>query len=95
MWSRQSSSSWESISEMLALAVNSKPTEALRNTSAGIQSLATLKESVRIGCDGEHLEMIFGEHDDRVFEKRGMEEGSSGEEGKGILKQVSVSTYYN
>jgi len=60
-FSRRTSSAWESISEVIALAVNSTPApNLLRNTGAGISSLKTLKEKVRIGVNSdEQLQMIF------------------------------------
>jgi hypothetical protein len=67
------SSAWESISEILALAMNSRSTAALHNTSAGIFSLNTLKESVSIGVDNGHLELVFHKDTmDRGVEKRNM-----------------------
>ncbi|KAI9787920.1 MAG: hypothetical protein M1835_002597 [Candelina submexicana] len=55
-----SSSSWDSISEITTLAMNSKPTGALRGTSAGIDTLEVFKKRVRIVvADENHLEMTF------------------------------------
>ncbi|KIX02441.1 uncharacterized protein Z518_08382 [Rhinocladiella mackenziei CBS 650.93] len=45
----QSSSAWDSISELLVLAQNSRPpTKALRNTNAGIQRLNTYSQIARL-----------------------------------------------
>lgn len=56
-FTRTTSSTWESISELLALAMNSSPTPALRYTGAGISTLGTLKKRVWVGSRGGKLEM--------------------------------------
>ena len=62
-----SSTCWDSISEVTALAINSQPTTVLRNTCAGITEIRIFKTSVRILAmsdeegEGEHLELVFGE----------------------------------
>lgn len=54
---------------MTALAINSTPTTALRNTCAGISEIRIFKVPVRILAmrdlegDGEHLELVFGDVD--------------------------------
>jgi hypothetical protein len=69
-FSRSTSSAWESISEVIALAMNSAPAPNLRNTGAGISSLKTLKEKVRIGVnDDEQLQMIFVDETEEGTEK--------------------------
>ena len=61
-----SSTAWDSIAEVTALAMNSTPTTTLRNTCAGITELHVFKTPVRILAfrdeegDGEHLELVFG-----------------------------------
>ncbi|SLM34400.1 hypothetical protein LPUS_03154 [Lasallia pustulata] len=61
-----SSTSWDSIAEVTALAMNSTPTTALRNTCAGITKFHIFKLPVRILTrrddegDFEHLELVFG-----------------------------------
>ena len=61
-----SSTAWDSIAEVTALAMNSTPTAALRITCAGISELHVFKTPVRILAqqdeygDGEHLELVFG-----------------------------------
>jgi hypothetical protein len=54
--------SWDTVNEMLALAINSQPTKKLQNTCAGIEHPATWQEivSVRETYPG-HLEMVVGE----------------------------------
>ena len=70
-----SSTSWGSIAEVTALAMNSTPTEKLRNTCAGITKTRAFKLPVRIlsarngESDGEHLELVFGEVDEKVAAK--------------------------
>ena len=62
-----SSTSWDSIAEVTALAMNSTPTALLRNTCAGISELHIFKLPVRIVAskdeegEGEHLELVFGD----------------------------------
>ncbi|KAL8917164.1 MAG: hypothetical protein Q9208_008133, partial [Pyrenodesmia sp. 3 TL-2023] len=73
--SGMSSTCWDSIAEVTALAVNSSPTTALRNTCAGIAELHIFKLPVRILArtdeedESEHLELVFGNVDK---EKTGM-----------------------
>lgn len=71
-----SSTCWDSIAEVTALAVNSPPTTALRNTCAGITEFSIFKLPVRILTmrdeegDGEHLELVFGSVDEKSVEHR-------------------------
>jgi hypothetical protein len=52
---------WESIPELFALAVNSRPSEQLRNTCAGIEEDKTYNELVGVRETSEgHLEAILG-----------------------------------
>ena len=66
-----SSTCWDSIAEVTALAVNSPPTRVLRNTCAGITEFDIFKLPVRILTihdeegDGEHLELVFGSLDEK------------------------------
>jgi hypothetical protein len=55
-------SSWDQITELIALAVNSKSTSRMQNTCAGIETWGTWQEivAVRETYSG-HLEMVFGE----------------------------------
>jgi hypothetical protein len=57
-----SSQSWDTVSEIVALAMQSQPTERLKGTSAGIVTTSIFENFVRIGKTGEsgdHLELIF------------------------------------
>ena len=59
------SDSWSSLGELLVLAMNSQPTDALRNTGAGIDSLNTWKEVVRVRVtEQDKVQMIFEGHED-------------------------------
>jgi hypothetical protein len=63
---RSSSNSWDSVSEVTALAMQSQPTERLRNTCAGISTtrvFSNLVKVVRTGTDRDHLELDFGDRD--------------------------------
>lgn len=71
-----SSTCWDSIGEVTALAVNSMPTTLLRNTCAGIAELGMFKLPVRVLAirddegDGEHLELVFGAMDEKTVENK-------------------------
>ena len=71
-----SSTCWDSIGEVTALAMNSTPTAALRNTCAGITELNIFKLPVRVLAfpdaegDGEHLELVFGKLDEKTLENK-------------------------
>ncbi|CAD6577447.1 MAG: hypothetical protein ASARMPRED_008282 [Alectoria sarmentosa] len=66
-----SSTCWDSIGEVTALAINSTPTTLLKNTCAGITELNIFKLPVRVFAirdsegDGEHLELVFGNVDEK------------------------------
>jgi len=66
------SCSWAIIGGMMALAMNSQPTEKLRNTCAGIPESTTWKETVKVRevSDG-HLELVFDDekNDDNIYKK--------------------------
>jgi hypothetical protein len=57
--SKRISSSWSSVGELVALAINSKPTPKLKNTGAGVSRLDTWKEKVMVRATDERLQMIF------------------------------------
>jgi hypothetical protein len=80
-FSRSTSSTWESISELIALAMSSTPVPMLKNTGAGISSLTTLKQKVRIGVSEDaQLQMIFvGEENGKTYEKADFEGVSQNE----------------
>ena len=71
-----SSTSWDSVAEVTALAANSTPTKELQNTCAGITEHRIFELPVRVLVtpdeegDGEHLEMVFGDVDDEEAGKR-------------------------
>ncbi|KAL8717679.1 MAG: hypothetical protein Q9225_005104 [Loekoesia sp. 1 TL-2023] len=71
-----SSNCWDTIAEVTALAINSTPTAALRNTCAGISELHIFKLPVRVLVskdkegEGEHLELVFGKADKKKIEER-------------------------
>jgi hypothetical protein len=69
---RNSSSSWGKISGLTALAMNSRPTGVLENTSAGIEETGTFGHlvSVREVVDDGRLELVFRE--DEVGGERGL-----------------------
>ena len=72
-----SSTCWDSIGDVTALAINSTPSALLRNTCAGITELDIYKIPVRVlalrddeSSDGEHLELVFGELDEKAIQHR-------------------------
>jgi hypothetical protein len=55
---------WETIPEMIALAMNSRPSEGLRNTCAGISQARTWGEAVGVRETSEgHLEVVVGRNE--------------------------------
>lgn len=76
-----SSTCWDSIGEVTALAVNSAPSALLRNTCAGITELNIFKTPVRVlafrdneNSDGEHLEPVFGDLDEKSIQHQVIKE---------------------
>ncbi|KAG9606022.1 hypothetical protein KCU77_g532, partial [Aureobasidium melanogenum] len=62
---RVHSSAWDSIGELTALAIMSRPDEKLRNTSAGVETVALFKLPMNIRAnDKNHLEILFGDDED-------------------------------
>ena len=59
IYTGESSGSWTSIAEIAALAMNSKQTDALQNTGAGIETPAIYERRVRVVALGDHLELDF------------------------------------
>ena len=60
-----SSSAWDSVTEIIALAMNSSPTEALQNTCAEITGKRPFQTIVRIReTSVGHLELLFEEESD-------------------------------
>ncbi|KAJ5279744.1 hypothetical protein N7478_005116 [Penicillium angulare] len=55
----RSSSSWDSISEIVALALQSKETEYLRNTGPGISTKEIFRSPVQIRDVGQRVELTF------------------------------------
>lgn len=57
---RVHSNTWDSIAELTTLAMLSTPSEKLRNTSAGIDTVELFKAPVNIrAVGGDHLEIVF------------------------------------
>ena len=61
IWSGESSSSWSKGAEVVALALNSRCPEELRNTGVGIETSRVFTERVRIMGRGDRTELVFGE----------------------------------
>ncbi|KAH7327309.1 hypothetical protein BKA65DRAFT_510347 [Rhexocercosporidium sp. MPI-PUGE-AT-0058] len=80
VFSQTTSSSWDSITELVALAMNSTPSSALHNTGAGIACLRTLKQPVTVGVAGDCLQLIF--------------KGDESEENHGDIAGIAENTYY-
>lgn len=61
------SQAWDTVAEIIALAMQSRPTEVLKNTSAGITTATVFTHMVKVvqsGEHGEHLELDFRDHPD-------------------------------
>lgn len=63
-WTGWTSTSWETAPEIIALAMNSQPTEKLHNTGSGIDTVRPFKEKVRIRSRDGHLEFVFHDNND-------------------------------
>jgi hypothetical protein len=59
-YSKQSSTSWESIAELVALAMNSRPSEVFANTGAGIDCGELFKDQTQVVERGDRLELVVG-----------------------------------
>ena len=63
-----SSGCWDSAAEVVALAMNSAPTQHLQNTCSGIIGMKPFRTRVRIlattsaAGEQDHLELVFGEN---------------------------------
>jgi hypothetical protein len=68
----QSELTWNSIAELTALAINSSPTAALKNTSAGISRVETFRRTVSVREVERHrrLELVFDQDQDSELHKR-------------------------
>ncbi|KAL8992701.1 MAG: hypothetical protein Q9169_006903, partial [Polycauliona sp. 2 TL-2023] len=79
MYQGISSSCWDSIGEVTALAMNSSPTALLRNTSSGITETNIFRLPARslakpdANGEGEHLELVLGEQDEKILEDRAIQ----------------------
>jgi hypothetical protein len=61
LWTGESSNSWDSTAELLALGLNSKVPKQLENTSAGIGTMTVFRQPIRILENEEQsLEIVFG-----------------------------------
>ncbi|KAG9515626.1 hypothetical protein KCU93_g9439, partial [Aureobasidium melanogenum] len=61
-FNRVHSNAWDSIGELTALAIMSRPDYRLRNTSAGVETVALYKLPMNIRAnDNNHLEIVFGD----------------------------------
>jgi hypothetical protein len=66
---RSTSTAWESMSELVALAANSNPPSVLRNTGGGISTLSTLKQGIYINSQEGRLGIRFMNEDEPREEK--------------------------
>jgi hypothetical protein len=55
------STSWNTAPEIITLAMNSSPTEHLRNTGAGIDTVKPFQQNVKIRCRDKRLQYVFGD----------------------------------
>lgn len=65
LWTGFCSSAWSSVTERVALAINSRQAEELQNTCAGIETIQIYQQKVRIAARASknepcgHLEIVF------------------------------------
>lgn len=72
------SQSWDTISEIVALAMQSHPTQALRNTCAGIVTTTVFKRFVKVGTTiqaEDHLELLFEDDEDERLDAMHIQTG--------------------
>ncbi|PVH84187.1 hypothetical protein DL98DRAFT_584760 [Cadophora sp. DSE1049] len=60
VFSRITSGAWDSITELVALAIKSDSSAELQNTGAGISCLKTLKRTVNVRVREGQLQLVFG-----------------------------------
>ena len=60
VWNRETSSSWDSISELVALALRSDRSERFVNTGAGISSFAIFKQRAQVVDKDGRLQLAVG-----------------------------------
>ncbi|KAK0103420.1 hypothetical protein ONS95_005444 [Cadophora gregata] len=63
MFSHITSGAWDSVTELVALAINSDPSAGLKNTGAGISCSRTLERVVKVCARGDQLQLVFGAED--------------------------------
>lgn len=62
------STAWETLPEIAALAMNSRRTEVLHNTGAGIATVGVFEETVKVRArDANNLEFVFDDTQQNVF----------------------------
>jgi len=68
---RRSSTAWNTVSEVTALAMQSQPTKTLKNTCVGISTTEVFSNLVRVvkTGEGDHLELDFGDREESVRER--------------------------
>ncbi|KAI4247145.1 MAG: hypothetical protein LQ352_006212 [Teloschistes flavicans] len=91
-----SSTSWDSIAELIALSVNSSSTTQLRNTCAGITQMCVFRTPIRIltskdfNDEDDHLELVFGDVDESMARRCRIQENH---EYGTMPRQVQKSSY--
>ncbi|RYP02185.1 hypothetical protein DL764_005902 [Monosporascus ibericus] len=76
-----SSSAWDSIAELVALALNSERPVEVENATAGIEAIRTMAEGVAMReGEGGRLELVFVGSDGGEWNREGNEEGMVGED---------------
>lgn len=64
LWTGIGSSAWDSVAEVVALAINSRPARELQNTCAGVDTARVFKHPVRVAAAEtrdvtRHLDLVF------------------------------------
>jgi len=61
------STSWDTLPEIAALAMNSSKSEALHNTGAGIATVGVFEETVRVRARNGGVELVFDDTQNNAF----------------------------
>lgn len=70
MWTGWASTSWDTLPEIAALAMNSNKTGVLHNTGAGIATVGVFEETVRVRARDGHVELVFDDTELNAFSVR-------------------------
>jgi hypothetical protein len=64
LWTGWTATAWDTVPEIVALAMNSTKTQALDNTGAGVETIGVYEEKVRVKVRDDNLEFVFKDTND-------------------------------